>query len=55
MITTKIEVKGIKEGLLVTLPAGDWSQVEEVLHNYFREKSDFFVIRKLPYKLVRTR
>jgi septum site-determining protein MinC len=50
-MTTKIEVKGIKEGLLVTLPAGDWSQVEGALHNYFREKSDFFRDSKIALQI----
>ena len=37
-----IQIKGIKEGLLVTLGAGKWSELETQLLNNINEKQNFF-------------
>ena len=42
-----IQIKGIREGLLVTLPEGDWERIQADLLNEIGEKADFFKGAKL--------
>ena len=37
----KVQFKGIREGLLVTLSEGNWSEMEEALLDQLSSQSDF--------------
>lgn len=43
----EIEIKGIREGILVTLTEGDWDNIQETLLSHFDEKIDFLHGAKL--------
>jgi septum site-determining protein MinC len=42
-----IEIKGIREGILVTLTDGDWEEVQQTLLSHFDGQSDFLKGAKL--------
>jgi septum site-determining protein MinC len=46
-LAEKLQIKGIREGLLVTLPEGEWADVERLLIAEVSEKVDFFRGAKL--------
>lgn len=39
---TRIQIKGIRDGLLVTCSAGDWAEIRQALLDELDEKADFF-------------
>jgi septum site-determining protein MinC len=41
-VGSTLQIKGIREGLLVTLPEGEWEDVQAELLNEVGEKADFF-------------
>jgi septum site-determining protein MinC len=48
---TSLEIKGIQDGLLVTLPNGDWLEARQNLLTSVREQADFFRGARLALKL----
>jgi septum site-determining protein MinC len=42
MMRSKVEIKGIRDGLLVTLGEGTWPEVKEALLEQVNQQSDFF-------------
>ena len=40
-MTSKLQIKGIREGLLITLGEGSWPEVREELLNQVQEQADF--------------
>lgn len=38
----KVQIKGIRDGLLVTLGEGDWSELQQALLDHVQERSGFF-------------
>lgn len=40
-MSSRVTIKGIKEGLLINLPDGDWSEVEERFLIFLDEKGEF--------------
>lgn len=41
-IKAQLEIKGIRDGLLISLPEGDWSEVLRTLLQTIEEQADFF-------------
>jgi septum site-determining protein MinC len=39
---TTIDIKGIRDGLLITLPPGEWNNVQEMLLAAVAQRTDFF-------------
>jgi septum site-determining protein MinC len=39
---SKVEIKGIREGLLATLGEGEWPELRDTLFEQIRQKADFF-------------
>ena len=37
-----VQIKGIKDGLLITLGDGPWDEVEQALHEHINQQSSFF-------------
>ena len=48
---TSLEIKGIQDGLLVTLPDGEWLEVHQNLITSVREQADFFRGARLALQL----
>ena len=48
---TPLEIKGIQDGLLVTLPNGDWLEARQNLLTSVREQADFFRGARLALQL----
>ena len=46
-MTHEIEIKGIREGILVTLSDGDWAEIQDSLISHFDEKTEFLQGAKL--------
>jgi len=41
-MTLSVQIKGIKDGLLITLGEGDWGEVQETLLAHIAERASFF-------------